>query len=541
MEVALAQSTTTSDASLTEAAGLGEASDPDSGWSQNPSWIGTPLRMVQFHPRYAVQARSLAASAMGAVGADADCTLFVVPPFVQTDTPAPTPVEPRRSSGQAEPPKAELAERAAPDGTVLLVGIAVPETKTKDWTAGATASDWSDDECGKAGIENWCQVSEEPVHVEPEGGVSVEWRSKTSSQPQSNEIPNCQAAPVQSPSPSAFNVDHQIEPGRAVAQVVNQSARRARYTDDRMNPRQTPDTAESVAAGASDEESPAVFEALIRGKAVNQTREQSVPFASTEAAVVRRVTPGLSVRRHRSGSSTGEAQGSVRQTHVSAGGGVEAETSGDHRDSITEPSQFVPRAEDRPLIVSARPGTGTLREVGSTLSMPTFSAESQPGAERTDRAAAGPAEVQEVKQTNFIGELETVEGRGALREVALKVQTESGATVHLKFTERRGEVRVVSRTSDAVLGRDLAEGLPELKRDIEDSGMGAEIWASQSERLAVHKEAKAETRSGAGSDGRAGQGAGRDGQSGSRSGRDATRWADEIENSLDESRSGGTR
>lgn len=193
------------------------------------------------------------------------------------------------------------------------------------------------------------------------------------------------------------------------------------------------------------------------------------------------------------------------------------------------------------MVVSARPETGTSREGGPTLSWAAFSAEAQPGDVPPDQVPDAPAEMRDVQHANVGGELEPAEGGGALREVSLNVQNESGATVHLKFTERRGEVHVVSRTTDQALGRELAEGLPELKRNIEDSGMAADVWTSQSERLTVEKEAKPETRSGTGSDGRSGQGAGRDGQSGSRSGRDADRWADEIENSLDEGRSGGMR
>jgi len=137
--------------------------------------------------------------------------------------------------------------------------------------------------------------------------------------------------------------------------------------------------------------------------------------------------------------------------------------------------------------------------------------------------------------------LDKAESGSALREVSLNVQSESGTTLHLKFTERRGEIHVVSRTSDTVLARDLAEGLPELKQSLDDSGMQADVWTSQGERLAVEKEAKVETRSGPGSDGRSAQWAGRDSQGGSRSGGGAGKWVDAIEDSLDEGISGGKR
>jgi hypothetical protein len=144
-----------------------------------------------------------------------------------------------------------------------------------------------------------------------------------------------------------------------------------------------------------------------------------------------------------------------------------------------------------------------------------------------------------VQHVEIAGELDRAESGSALREVSLNVQSESGTTVHLKFTERRGEIHVVSRTSDTVLARDLAEGLPELKHSLEDSGMQADVWASQGERLAVEEKAKAETRPG--SDGRSSQWAGRDSQGGSRSGGGAGKWVDAIEDSLDEGGNGGKR
>ncbi len=544
MQVALAQSKTASDAAPTEAAALGEASAPGPGWSPKPNWIGAPLllgQMVQFQPRHADQGLQLTLAATKNGGGIADCLPAVVTPVAQQVTSAPTSVEPRRAAGQPESSEAEHVEPAAPHEFVAVVEVAVPDTNNKDWAVGEAAGDGSVKECGEVGVDSQRRVSKEPPDVETQGAVIAEPRGEVPSRPQGNEIRNWQAASPQAPSSASARAGHdQSEPHRAVATVVNRDAQLAHKADDRMNPRHTLDTAGATAAGAMDEEAPAVFGALIREKAVSRAQEQPVTSASPEAApVARRVSPELPTRRHKSGSGAGENQVSAQQPHVGPGEGsvLEASTSWDRK----EPGAFTPRIEDRPIVLSTRPETGTSRTSGSAAPWPTLSAEEQFGAGRPDRAVAAQKEVPAVKTATLIGELESAEGRGALREVSLKVQNESGATVHLKFTERRGEVHVVSRTSDAAMGRNLAEGLPELKRNIEEAGMRAEVWSSQGGRLTVEKEAKAETRSGTGSDDRSGQGTGRDGRSGSRSGSDANRWVDEIEDSLDEGGSGGKR
>ncbi len=65
-----------------------------------------------------------------------------------------------------------------------------------------------------------------------------------------------------------------------------------------------------------------------------------------------------------------------------------------------------------------------------------------------------------------------------VREVSFKLEGADGAAVHLKFTERRGEVHVVTRTQDAGLSRKLSGDLPELRKAIEDSGLSGDIWSA---------------------------------------------------------------
>jgi hypothetical protein len=137
---------------------------------------------------------------------------------------------------------------------------------------------------------------------------------------------------------------------------------------------------------------------------------------------------------------------------------------------------------------------------------------------------------------------DTAAASGPLREVSLKVEHGSGSTIHLKFTERRGEVHVVTRTADTDLARELADGLPGLRQSLEDAGMAADVWASPGEPQPVRDKPRPESRAGTGSDGRSGFQSDQQGRGGeSRSGRDAAKWVDLIEDSLDEVSRGGSR
>lgn len=135
-------------------------------------------------------------------------------------------------------------------------------------------------------------------------------------------------------------------------------------------------------------------------------------------------------------------------------------------------------------------------------------------------------------------DLDPAASRDSLRAVSLKLEGAGGAAVHLKFTERRGEVHVVTRTHDAVLGERLASDLPELRRAIEDSGMSADVWASNQE-FTVRRESEP-SRSDSGSNPSQQSGAWfRHGDSaGRRQGGHHDRWADQIEDALDGAQGG---
>lgn len=121
-----------------------------------------------------------------------------------------------------------------------------------------------------------------------------------------------------------------------------------------------------------------------------------------------------------------------------------------------------------------------------------------------------------------------------VREVSFKLEGADGAAVHLKFTERRGEVHVVTRTQDAGLSRKLSGDLPELRKAIEDSGLSGDIWSAGQE-LTVSRESQS-ARADAGPNPGNQQGAWlqQDDAGGRRQGRHADRWADQIEDALDD-------
>ncbi len=155
-------------------------------------------------------------------------------------------------------------------------------------------------------------------------------------------------------------------------------------------------------------------------------------------------------------------------------------------------------------------------------------------------ADAGTASTEQTAKTQApAADLDRPEAAPPLREVSLQVEDASGAAVHLKFTERRGEIHLVTRTADAELSRELAQGLPELRQGIEDAGMSADLWTQSVETQAVQERVRPETQEESASGRGPGHQTGQQGQQESRSGRNAARWMDVIEDSLDEGNRGG--
>jgi hypothetical protein len=127
-----------------------------------------------------------------------------------------------------------------------------------------------------------------------------------------------------------------------------------------------------------------------------------------------------------------------------------------------------------------------------------------------------------------------------VRDVSLNLKAASGSTVHLQFTERHGEVQVISRTSDTVLRRELTDGLADLRTGIEQAGLSADVWPADQAGSSPDSNpgGKHPAEGGAGERHFArtfGDGAG----SGYGSGRNGTKWIDLVEDSLDGAFQGG--
>ncbi len=63
----------------------------------------------------------------------------------------------------------------------------------------------------------------------------------------------------------------------------------------------------------------------------------------------------------------------------------------------------------------------------------------------------------------------------AARDIALQLPNPGGARVDVQLTDRGGDVRVVVRTEDTDLARDLRSNLPELSQKLSQSGMESEL------------------------------------------------------------------
>lgn len=133
------------------------------------------------------------------------------------------------------------------------------------------------------------------------------------------------------------------------------------------------------------------------------------------------------------------------------------------------------------------------------------------------------------------------EAASPVRELDVKVQATGGSAVHLRFNTRNGEVHLTARTADAELSRELALGLPHLKRRLLDAGMQADLWPQPDQINQVENKSELETRA----EGDSGRGdrshAEQDGRQHSSAGRDRAKWSDLIEDSLDGEGKGGIR
>ncbi len=97
----------------------------------------------------------------------------------------------------------------------------------------------------------------------------------------------------------------------------------------------------------------------------------------------------------------------------------------------------------------------------------------------TDRSAAPPP--QSASRPDPARAMEAPAGAtpsrtpAAAREIALQLPNPGGARVDVQLTDRGGDVRVVVRTEDTELARDLRSNLPELSQKLSQSGMDGEL------------------------------------------------------------------
>ena len=195
---------------------------------------------------------------------------------------------------------------------------------------------------------------------------------------------------------------------------------------------------------------------------------------------------------------------------------------------------------------AASPSTASLQARnsaadGSFNAAPSFetSSDSLPGPAVSNDAAPHATGPESPAHMEPVLDLDpTASSPDALHEVSFKLESADGAAVHLKFTERRGEVHVVTRTEDAGLSEKLASDLPGLRKAIEDSGMSADIWSAGLESAALNESDSARSDSGP-NPGNQSSAWFRQGDSGGRrQGGHQQGWADQIEDALDGAQGG---
>lgn len=186
------------------------------------------------------------------------------------------------------------------------------------------------------------------------------------------------------------------------------------------------------------------------------------------------------------------------------------------------------------------PARGAERHQAFESSVPAGSAGGSLNASDSFQPEEGAVE-QPARAESPFADADNAEAASPVRELDVKVQATGGSAVHLRFNARNGEVHLTARTADAELSRELAVGLPHLKRRLEDAGMQADLWPQPDQINKVQNKSELETRA----EGDSGRGdrshAEQDGRQHSSSGRDRARWSDLIEDSLDGEGKGGIR
>lgn len=197
-------------------------------------------------------------------------------------------------------------------------------------------------------------------------------------------------------------------------------------------------------------------------------------------------------------------------------------------------------ASDFKQSVMPGPARGAERHQAFESSVPAGSAGGSLNASDSVQLEEGAVEQPARAELPF-ADADNAEAASPVRELDVKVQATGGSAVHLRFNTRNGEVHLTARTADAELSRELALGLPHLKRRLEDAGMRADLWPQPDQINQVQNKSELETRA----EGDSGRGdrfhAEQDGRQHSSSGRDRAKWSDLIEESLDGEGKGGIR
>lgn len=211
--------------------------------------------------------------------------------------------------------------------------------------------------------------------------------------------------------------------------------------------------------------------------------------------------------------------------------------------SASNPDEVQEAGQQRPLARTGAPeGHSALASTpagggeGSTDGRLSYEAPASQQGETAAESADASRSTEPAASTQFPHEPDAdPSGRvgDAVREVSLKVENPDGAAVHFRFTERRGEVHLTTRTQDPVLSGKLAGGLPELRKAIEDAGMSADIWAPGQESTSHLESAPPRSDSGAHPGNSSGPWQRQGDPGGRRQGGQPDRWADQIEDALD--------
>jgi hypothetical protein len=306
----------------------------------------------------------------------------------------------------------------------------------------------------------------------------------------------------------------------------------------------------SAGHGAESEDAdgaPAVFEAVVGppktapGQSQPATASALKDLATAQSAgepVNRRLDNGSKAGSDASGARPDRGRSDSR-IPASEGRGEVQESTPDI--SVDEPQAEGPAMHARPVAAATGNDAGASGQSGQAAypAVATLNAES---VRRQVEVDAGPQPgTPAAEPPASATDADAVTASGPLREVSLKVEDASGATVHLKFTERRGEVHVVTRTADADLSRELAGGLPELRKSLEDGGMAADVWVSSGEPHQVQDKVRVESQAGSDTGSRSGPESDRQSRDGSRPGGNSAKWMDVIEDSLDGISRGGIR